>query len=430
MRSRFFVMALAAATPVWGVAGPEAQQPAPPPATSASPLPSANPAAPLYQPGTCVPACDPCSQCAPGCTSCLCGPPGRLWLSAEWLYWANSGNPLPPLVTTSPPGTAQTIAGVPGAGPSTLVLFGDRRYDGEMRSGLRTQAVYWLDECNRCGLYGDFFFLGRNRSSFDAGTPGGIVARPFINALTGLPDAELVAFPGVLAGSVSVRSYTDVIGGGGGLVKNLCCSCDGRVDLTVGYRYLGVTDDLTVTENLTAREVSGAAPGTSFLIQDHFRARNHFHGGVVGLSGERRMDRLFVQGWVSCALGVSHQVLTVDGSTVVTDPAGNVVTTGPGGLLTQPSNIGVRERNKFAVVPEAGVRFGYQVTERLRAYVGYTFIYVSSVTRSGDMVDLRVNPNQFVPSAPPVAGPALPAFDPPTRGFWTQGVSIGAQFSF
>jgi hypothetical protein len=438
MRSRLLVMALAAATPAWGVAGPETPQPAP--VAGGAPLPSANPAAPLLSTnpytsppaaGACTPACDPCASCVPGCTSCLCGPPGRLWVSAEWLYWATSGNHLPPLATVSPAGTAQPIAGVLGAGPNTLVLFGDRNYDGEMRSGFRTQAVYWLDECQRCGVYGDFFFLGRAQSHFAAGEPGAVVGRPFTNALTGLPDAELVTFPGVLAGGVAADTYTDVIGGGAGVIKNLCCDpCGGRLDLTLGYRYLRVTDDLTVYENLSAREGSAAPPGTAFQIRDHFRARNHFHGVNVGLSGERRVDRLFVQGWASVALGVSHQVLTVDGSTVVTGPAGNVVTAGPGGLLTQPSNIGEYERNRFAVLPEAGVRVGYQVTDRLRAYVGYTFLYVSRVTRTGDMIDTRVNPNQFVPAVPPVAGPALPAFDPPTRGFWAQGVSVGVQFLF
>ena len=92
-----------------------------------------------------------------------------------------SGNHLTPLVTTSPAGTAQPIAGVVGAGPNTQVLFGDRNYDGEMRSGFRTNAVYWLDECQKCGLWGDFFFLGRAQSSFaggassDAGAP--VIAR-------------------------------------------------------------------------------------------------------------------------------------------------------------------------------------------------------------------------------------------------------------
>jgi len=352
-------------------------------------------------------------------------------VSAEWLYWATSGNPLPPLVTTSPPGTAQPIAGVLGAGPNTLVLFGGRNYDGDIRSGFRTQVVYWLDECQQCGLSGDFFFLGRAQSSFAGAGPNNVLARPFTNAITGLPDAELVSLPGVLNGGVAVDTYTDVIGGGAGVIHNLCCNpCVGRVDLTLGYRYLRLTDDLTVWENLSAREGSAAAVGTTFQIRDHFRARNDFHGGVIGLSGERRFDRFFVSGWASVALGVSHQVLTVDGSTVVTGPTGAVTAVGPGGLLTAPSNIGEYERNDFAVLPEAGVRLGYQVAPRMRAYVGYTFLYLSKVTRSGDMIDTRVNPNQLTPAITPVTGPALPAFDPRTRDFWAQGVSVGVQFLF
>ncbi len=390
-------------------------QPAPPPATAA--------ALPGLSPGGCGPVAEACpTLCQPaGC------PPARGWVSAEWLYWATSGNPLPPLVTGSPAGTPVAAAGVLGVG-STATLAGGQRADGDFRSGLRLNGGAWFGDC---GVYGDFLFLGRQGSTdtFGSATGSAVVGRPFFNPLTGGQDAELVSFPGTLAGFVTVDSRTDVIGGGGGLMANLCCTCAGRVDLSVGYRYLGVTDELTVGENLTPLDpATGAAAGT-ILVRDRFRAENSFHGPSVGVYGERRVGRGFVAGWSSLAMGVSHQELTVDGGTVIAPNAGPVVS-GPGGLLTAPSNIGTVTRDRFAVVPEVGARLGVQVTPTLRAFVGYTFIYLSSVTRSGDMVDPRVNPNQLVPAALPLVGPAVPAFAPRATDFWMQGVSVGAQLVF
>ena len=49
-----------------------------------------------------------------------------IWFQAEYLLWWIQGNPLPPLVTTSPEGTPQSNAGVLGAA-GTGILFGDER---------------------------------------------------------------------------------------------------------------------------------------------------------------------------------------------------------------------------------------------------------------------------------------------------------------
>src|SRR5437588_12407155 len=50
------------------------------------------------------------------------GAPGRLWFTADYLHgWMQPAH-LPPLVTTSPQGTARTSAGVLGL-PTTSLLF-------------------------------------------------------------------------------------------------------------------------------------------------------------------------------------------------------------------------------------------------------------------------------------------------------------------
>jgi hypothetical protein len=349
-------------------------------------------------------------------------------VSGEWLFWVASGQPLPPLVTAAPAGTPRDVAGTLG-GPGTVVLFGGRRVNDDWRSGFRLNAGAWIDDCQTFGIAGDFFFLGGSRDRFAAGSDGtAILARPFVNALTGLPDSQLISFPGVVAGAVVADAKSDFIGGGAFLTCNLCCGPCGRADLLVGYRYLNLRDELTVREDLTTLPGGTLAPGTRFVIVDRFRTDNDFHGVPVGFSAERRFGNFYAAVRSSVALGVSHQTTTIDGATTIVPPGGPPAVF-PGGLLTQPTNIGRFTRDEFAVVPEVGVRVGAQLTDCLRVFVGYDFLYWSSVARAGDQIDLRVNPNQIAPPLP-LGGPALPAFVPNRTDFWVQGVSVGAELRF
>jgi hypothetical protein len=381
-----------------------------------------------------------CPTWCPAACECPtpCGPPGRVWANFEWLYWAASGQPLPPLVITAPLGTPPTAAGPPGSPPAIAqppgtpiigVLFGGQRANNDFRNGFRLSGGVWLNCDQTCGLEGEFFFLGRGRDRFAAGSDGTqAIGRPFFNALLGQPDAELVSFPGVLAGTVTVDSRSTAIGGGVNAVHNLCCDPCGRVDLLWGYRYFNLTDEVTIGEDLTSLGAGVLPAGVHFQIADRFRTSNNFHGGVIGLAAERRFSVLFVGVRASVALGGNREVTDIDGRTVITQPGGPPQAF-PGGLLALPSNIGHSERTMFAVMPQVGLRAGVQLTDFARVYVGYDYLYLSNVLRAGDQIDLRVNPN-LLPPAQPGAGPALPAFAHRSTDFWLQGVSAGVQVRF
>ena len=60
--------------------------------------------------------------------------------------------------------------------------------------------------------------------------------------------------------------------------------------------------------------------------------------------------------------------------------------------------------------------------------VGYTFLYWTTVGRAADQIDPVVNPTQF--GGGRLAGPAAPAFDLWTTGFWAQGLSLGFEYQF
>jgi hypothetical protein len=357
-----------------------------------------------------------------------CGPRGRTWVNFEWLYWATTGQSLPPLVAVSLPGTPRTAAGIVGI-PTTEIVAGSSRVNDDVRNGFRVTGGFWLNDGQTFGIEGDFFFLGRSREGFGLSSVGSpVVARPFFNALTGQPDAQLVAFPG-LAGTVTVDATSDVIGGGVNALHNLCCTPCGRVDFLLGYRYFSLTDEVAITEDLTAVDgSSGAVPGTRFQILDRFRTENDFHGGVLGLAGEKRRGKYFFAARASVALGTNYQTTRIDGSTTIAPPGGPG-TTFPGGLLALPSNIGTYDRSEFAVLPEAMLRGGVQCTEHLRTYIGFNFLYLSNVVRAGDQIDLRVNPNQL-PPATAAGGPPVPQFPNKTTDFFIYGVNIGAELRF
>ena len=66
--------------------------------------------------------------------------PDRFWGSIDYLFGFIKSTGVPPLVSTSPPGTAQSAAGVLTQ-PNTTFLFGNQNTGGNLRSGFRIGAA-------------------------------------------------------------------------------------------------------------------------------------------------------------------------------------------------------------------------------------------------------------------------------------------------
>ncbi|HEY8503355.1 MAG TPA: BBP7 family outer membrane beta-barrel protein, partial [Gemmataceae bacterium] len=350
-------------------------------------------------------------------------------VTAEWLYWVTNGYHVPPLVTASPAGTPVAASGVL-SDPGTVVLLGGRNLQsGDLRNGLRVHGGLWLDRCETVGIEGSYFFLEDRRdggSFVSSGVPQ--LSRPFFNASTGAPDAELVAFPGVVGGSVSVDSGSSFWGADANLRKMLCCDCNYRVDCLAGYRYLNLDETLTISEVLTVPpDGAGIPPGTRLFVRDRFRTLNEFHGGQIGLAARLLAGRAWADVTGKVALGVTRKLIDIGGDTTVLVP-GQAPSPRPGGLLAQRTNSGRFRSDDFAVVPEATVRLGYRLTDNISAFAGYTFLYWSDVARPGDQIDTVLNPTQIPPGT--LQGPARPAFLDGDSDFWVQGVSVGLEVRY
>jgi hypothetical protein len=207
-----------------------------------------------------------------------------------------------------------------------------------------------------------------------------------------------------------------------------------RLDALAGYRYLNMSDQLTITEQFVRTPNSNmtvGVPAVSGVITDSFSTQNTFNGGQVGVAGTVQRGRWSLDSRATIAFGTVRQQIDIAGGQQLTFANGQVTTT-QGGLLAVPgTNIGRFSQDKFAVLPEVGLNVGWQATERLKLYVGYNFLYLSSAVRAGDTIDPRVDaarvPNLVPPgTAAPAAFRPLPQFH--TDGYFLTGINFGMSF--
>ncbi|MFO7905055.1 MAG: BBP7 family outer membrane beta-barrel protein [Planctomycetota bacterium] len=377
-------------------------------------------------------------------TKQMCGPPGRVWVSGEYLTWWPDGMHIPALVTSSPAGTPSDQAGVLGQ-PGTRILYGDREILDGLSPGLRAQAGIWFDRQHRYGIQGEYVWLQRETDEFTAGCDESglpIVARPYFNINPRDPTnaldppareyAQLICYPSLHRGAVTVESSTQFQSAGLALraliasetFSNEYGTGYSRVDLVSGYRYTLLEDRLGIHEDRTTYRRDQTL--ATFQVADQFDTRNRFHGidvGAVWYSGWRNWTAEFL---LKTAVGNVNQKVGIEGRTMVIEP-GVAPESHEGGLLALSSNIGTYSQDQFTMIPELGAKLGFQVLPRWQATVGYTFIYWGSVARAGDQIDRDINPDQVPPPIVPMEGAARPVFAFQETDYWIHGLSVGLE---
>ncbi len=384
-------------------------------------------------PGAACPTCSPDPSWAPlpgGVFAQEGHPCGYiLYGSAEALFWWIKDSRLPPLLTESPPTVTGAVA------PGTRIVYGDNSVAPQDRIGGRFTVGAWLNECQNWGVIASYFFLADRGNDFTAAGNGTtVLSRPFlnINPVVGgtpsapVPDREIIAFPGMATGSFAAKTDDKLWGADINARTKLFDGCWWRLDGLAGFRYLHFDEQVTIGE--TFQGVAGPNAGRMGSLTDHFETNNNFYGGQLGLMGEVRRGPWSLDVTGKVALGTTHESVTASGFQMDVNEFGVPIT--GAGLLVQPSNAGTRSRDVFSVVPEVNLNLGYQVTQRIKVFVGYDFLYWSNVARVGDQIDttLDVNSRVFPISQP--AGASRPAPLLQSTGFWAQGFNAGLQFTW
>ncbi len=352
-----------------------------------------------------------------------------LWrIRSEYLYWWSNGNPLPALVTTSPANTPRTDAGVLGT-PGVSVLFGEQSIDKGPRSGGRVTISRWLEDEEETIIEFVGFYIADDYQSGDflrasQGLP--LLSRPFFNAQSNEQDAELVAFPGVISGRVTVDTYSEAYSGAIALRQNIGVGPRGRIDVLGGYRYFKLRETLSIRENLVSIDQGGVIPlGTTTELIDRFNTGNDFHGAELGVAAEFFWPAVTLELLAKVGIGGVFQQATIAGSTTVGVPNHPPIATA-GGLLALPTNIGAYDVAKFGVLPEFAANLTVALTPDISLLFGYTIVVLTDALRTGHVIDNVVNVSQI--GGDPLMGPARPAFRYNDSSFVVQGLNAGLEF--
>ena len=370
------------------------------------------------------------------------GAPARFYAQSEYLYWWTRGMHLPPLVLTDSPTTPVANLGVLGNGTAQL-LYGNNNTSTGPNSGGRFTLGYALDDCGLFSLEGNFFFLGRknegvtfNSSNFP------VLGRPFFDLNDGVPSREFTAIPlsagapFAATGAIRVDNTSDLLGTEANLKTLLWCGCNFQINGLVGFRFLDLNESLRITETsvqqLAFADVDASIrPGDQATVFDNFATHNRFYGGQIGASGEWQFGRWSLEGCVKLAIGVTQQTVDIDGGQRIVSLDGRVQSF-VGGLYAVPSNMGSHSQNRFGFVPELGVKLNYQLTDHISVFVGYDFLFWSSVLRPGDQIDPVLDLNQVPNSGRPYppASQVRPVVPFQVSSYWAQGVNAGVLFRY
>jgi hypothetical protein len=335
-----------------------------------------------------------------------------LWLTADFLYWATQGPTAPPLVQNGPLILPPALAPFVTV-PATDTLLGGERMLNGMRPGVRVTGGVFLDAAKEWALGYSAAFLGSRSERLTGGSDGtNIVNLPQFNTFLGTPfETPLyVGYPGLTRGTVAAAVQSSFFTGSGQLRRVAQSGTGNRFDLIAGYRYAHLGDSIARSFDV----VSAVIPGQfspRFQGEESTRTRNAFNGGELGFQFQGRMGR-FIFDWQSTiALGATSTEIdrSYTRSYIAGGPLSALL-----GVPLPPVGIpliqtgGLVKRSEFAVMPQVGVKLGWEPIDHVRLTAGYDFLYWSRVRRA----------------------PELFTGNDVVTDFWAQGLSLGIDFRY
>lgn len=323
-------------------------------------------------------------------------------------FWKTDAN-LPPLATTD---TNPALA-EPGrrGGPSTQVLFGNKRLQGGAKNGIRAEFTLWLDPARERAAWFRMYDSGDQVSSgnFNSNTTP-IIARPFFDLQTNAENTLLVARPAngnlpLREGSLDISLKSNIQGGDLMVRRRIYEDDLVRSDFLWGYQQVRFSESLQIDTRITT------APGLATV--EYFSATNQFNGGQVGYLRSAHDGCWYFDGFAKIGFGQMNRQVYIDDSNT-------------GGLLAnQQTNVGTFKNDTVVLVPEIGFSAAYLLTRNLHFTVGYSFLRLPKVTR----VENALDPGLVVDTRnPPQA--LRPGFTFAEKNFDVHMLDLGLQLSY
>lgn len=342
------------------------------------------------------------------------------WLDLAYLFWwTRPGARTPPVTTTGSltgldPGTLNS--------PDTRVVLGGRDFKFGAASGLRATVGGWFAGSD-LGVEAGFFILERRadgrRITSDGSSPDPLpLFTPFTEVGLPLGQAAVpipITGPGLLA-SASLNETRRLYGTDINVITSLGGSDTFSTILLTGFRFLSLEDSLAY--NTETQLLSN--PGISLRTLDQWKTQNRFFGWQIGGKFEYRSGQFFVNNVTKLALGSTCINTATEGSLL--DTSGPTPKFSPGGIFTNAANLGHGRFQRVAVVPDVQVNIGLVLLPNLRTYLGYNFLYWSSILEPGNMIDTRLDLAS--------QDPKVPVNLRNTSEFWAQGLSWGVEWQF
>src|SRR5262249_40855687 len=96
------------------------------------------------------------------------------------------------------------------------------------------------------------------------------------------------------------------------------------------------------------------------------------------------------------------------------------------------NNMGRYVRDKFAIIPEAEVKFVYHITDYWSVTLGYNFLFWSEVMRGIEQVNHQLDPRAIfvLGGNPPILNLGQPPIPFVRNSIWAQGITAGIEFKY
>lgn len=345
----------------------------------------------------CACACD--TSCGQNC-----------WFTAEALLWWIKNHPVQaPLVSFG-------AVNPDGGFLATDVALGGGNLEAGVRLGGRFTLGGWVNDEQTIGAEASYFFLGPHDDSDSIASTGApilvvgprLLSSPQGNTLNAFP----LAAPGQFAdlSTLSVRTWLQ--GAEANALGNLANGSWGRLDVLGGFRYL------QIDEELQSKSISPATSLAASLVSlDQFRCINNYYGGQLGLRAHLTRGRYFADCTAKVGLAHADQQQTVSGHvTFVGSPPGP-------GFFAGVGNIGTRDSDDLAWLGELTLNAGVNLSDSVRAFIGYNFLYVDEAQRPGEQISSR---GRVVDQGATLLHETLDR----DSAFWAQGLNFGIEFRF